>query len=225
MLITVAALKALLSPTLPSVSTGEILPALASNEASPTLSSTSRLTASSSRETAALETAPSPLVTERSEGGQGRGEGQGGVKRQGGGEGEGGWVGLVRAENAIAAPSLPLSQLLSSAVKQPDWRRTSSPSHSPSTPSPQQLALLHAAAGGEEKALSAALASCSREEVERAALPPSGGSPLHLAAGAGHQASDASVLLHHLRPFPPFPQIFTHPFHTSPILSPTVPSL
>ncbi|KAL1508192.1 hypothetical protein AB1Y20_004312 [Prymnesium parvum] len=87
----------------------------------------------------------------------------------------------------LAQHSSPLAAVLSSGAAQCDWRKTVAPLHAASEPSSKQRRLLHAVADGDVAALRRAIDECTRLEVVQAALPPSGGSALHLAAAAGNE--------------------------------------
>ena len=101
----------------------------------------------------------------------------------------GGLVISDASTNALLAQhTAPLADVLLSDVAQPDWRTTVAPEHESMTdPTDSQRALMHAAAAGDVESLNRALEACSRLEASQAALPPSGGSALHLAAAGGHQ--------------------------------------
>ena len=88
----------------------------------------------------------------------------------------------------ITQHTAPLADVLLADAEQVDWKATVAPEHEKlGDPTDDQRALLHAAAAGDAEGLKRALAACTRLEASQAALPPSGGSALHLAAAGGHQ--------------------------------------
>lgn len=93
---------------------------------------------------------------------------------------------------AFAERAVPLADALAGGAAdgtQPDWARTVALPHDDSTnhgaPTEAQNAVLAAAVSGDSSALAKALSECPPADLATATLPPSGATPLHLAAASG----------------------------------------
>ena len=104
-------------------------------------------------------------------------------------EGEGNSSGALTAAAADALmtqDSVPLADVLAAGAEHPDWSRTVAREHvAPPEPTELQRSLMHAASVGDAEELSRLIAEAPAQAVRDAALPPSGGSALHLASASG----------------------------------------
>lgn len=136
------------------------------------------------------------------EDGTGAGGGaSGGASTDGGADGGGTLITSASTGDALALAehAMTLSDALGmgdAAERAPDWRSTQELARANFMPQPTAAgqAVLAAATDGDVSAIREAIAACPREELLAVAQPPSGATPLHLAATTGDAAAVQALL-------------------------------